>query len=66
VAGANAGAHFETYGVSLEQKFSTGTYLTVSGQILSLAVRRTVGAFELNTDISDFAFEIWPTRRSGF
>jgi len=45
VAGPNAGAAFETFGLSLEQKFSTGTYLGVSAAILNSKVDRTVGAF---------------------
>ena len=53
VAGANAGARFETYGLSLEQKFPTSTYLGFFGQILKSNIRRTVGAFDLNTDVSD-------------
>ncbi len=45
VAGANAGAKFETYGVSLEQKLPTQTYLGITGQILNSVVDRTDGAF---------------------
>ena len=56
VASANAGALFDTFGVSLEQKFSTGTYLGLTGQLLKSSVGRTVGAFELNTDVSDLAY----------
>jgi len=50
VAGANAGATFETYGISLEQQLGTGTYLGVVGEILNSDVRRTVGAFDINDD----------------
>ena len=45
VAGANAGARFETYDLSLEQKFSTGTYLAVAGEILNSDVNRFQGGF---------------------
>ena len=45
VAGANAGARFETFGLSLEQKFPSGTYWGVAGEILNSKVRRTVGTF---------------------
>jgi outer membrane receptor protein involved in Fe transport len=45
IAGANAGAKFETYDLSLEQKFRTGTYLTVSGEILDSTVNRVDGLF---------------------
>jgi Tfp pilus assembly protein PilF len=46
IAGANAGAGFETYDLSLEQKFRTGTYLAVSGEILNSTVDRVDGAFD--------------------
>jgi hypothetical protein len=45
VVGPVPGANFETYGFSLEQKFSTGTYLGVSGELLNSDVKQTVGAF---------------------
>jgi tetratricopeptide (TPR) repeat protein len=45
VAGANAGAKFETYGLSLEQKFPTRTYLGLSGELLNSIVDRDDGAF---------------------
>ena len=48
VAGANAGATFETGGVSLEQKLGAGTYLGLSGEVLHSNVRRTLGVFEFN------------------
>jgi outer membrane receptor protein involved in Fe transport/Tfp pilus assembly protein PilF len=46
VEGDNAGAKFETYDLSLEQKFSTGTYLGISGEILNSTVNRVDGAFD--------------------
>lgn len=55
IVGANAGAEFETYGLSLEQKFRSGTYLGVSGEILNSTVNRTVGAFDYLSDEEDFA-----------
>ncbi len=45
VAGANAGARLETFGLSLEQRFPSETYLAVAGEILNSEVRRTVGTF---------------------
>jgi Tfp pilus assembly protein PilF len=48
IAGANAGAGFETFNLSLEQKFRTGTYLTISGEILNSTVNRIDGAFDYN------------------
>ena len=56
VAGANAGAKFETYGLSLEQKYHTGTYLGVSGRWLNSTVQRTVGAFDYFPDEFETAF----------
>jgi tetratricopeptide (TPR) repeat protein len=50
IAGANAGAQFETYDLSLEQKFPTGTYLGVSGEILNSTVNRVDGAFDYYPD----------------
>ena len=46
--GANAGATFTTYGVSLEQKFPTRTYLAFAGEILQSSVNRLDGAYEFN------------------
>jgi hypothetical protein len=48
VVGANAGAKFETYNLSLEQRFCTGTYLGLSGHILNSDIDRVVGAFDSN------------------
>jgi tetratricopeptide (TPR) repeat protein len=53
IAGGNAGAKFETYNLSLEQKFSTGTYLGVSGEILNSTVNRVDGAFDYLPDVLD-------------
>ncbi len=47
VAAESPGAEFETYGVSLEQRFSTGTYLGLSGEILNSQDRQIIGAFDL-------------------
>lgn len=55
VAGANAGALHETYGVSFEQKFGAGTYLGVSGEMLNSEVKRTVGTFLVLPFEQDFA-----------
>src|SRR5205085_2456055 len=46
IAAANANADFETYGVSLEQKFPTATYVGLSLESLNSRVRRTVGIFQ--------------------
>jgi outer membrane receptor protein involved in Fe transport len=50
VEGDNAGAKFETYDLSLEQQFSTGTYLDISGEILNSTVNRVDGAFDYYPD----------------
>jgi tetratricopeptide (TPR) repeat protein len=54
VMGATAGAKFETYGLSLEQKLPTRTYLGVSGEILNSKFNQSVGAFEFFSDEEDF------------
>jgi outer membrane receptor protein involved in Fe transport len=46
VAGPVPGAKFETYAFSLEQKFSTGTYLGVSGDLMYSDAGQTVGVFD--------------------
>src|SRR5262249_43633703 len=38
----------ELFGLSLEQNFSTGTYLGVAGGILNSKVNRDIGVFEAN------------------
>ena len=47
VAAESPGAEFETYGLSLEQKFGSGTYLGLNGEILNSQVREVVGAFDV-------------------
>jgi tetratricopeptide (TPR) repeat protein len=55
VASESPGAGFESFGLSVEQKFPTGTYLAVYGNILNSHVRRLVGAYDALTDEFDFA-----------
>jgi hypothetical protein len=55
VAGTIPGARIETFGLSLEQKFKTGTYLSLTGEILDSDTGRRVGSFRVD-DTSDFAF----------
>jgi Tfp pilus assembly protein PilF len=45
IVGATPGAKFSTYDLSLEQKFHTGTYLTISGEILNSKVDQVNGIF---------------------
>ena len=46
VAGPTSGARFETYGLALDQKFPTGTYLGVQGELLNSDVNQVVGAVD--------------------
>jgi hypothetical protein len=48
IAGSTAGARFETFGLALEQKYKTGTYLAVEGQILNSDVGQNIGVVNLN------------------
>lgn len=48
VGGAEAGAEFETFGLSIEQHFTTGTYLGVTAERLHSTVDRVVGVFVAN------------------
>ena len=50
----NGAAKDETYGLSLEQKFSTGTYLGLTGEILKSKFSQTVGAFDSLPDLNDY------------
>ena len=45
VSGENAGARFQTWGVSLEQELETGTYLGITGQVLISKINRQAGIF---------------------
>ncbi len=47
VVGSVPGAKFETFGLSLQQKFKTGTYLGLEGQLLNSDADRTIGAVDL-------------------
>jgi len=48
VAGANSAATFDTWDLSLEQKFGRGTYLGIAGERLESKVSRIFGAFAHN------------------
>jgi Tfp pilus assembly protein PilF len=47
VVGPTPGATFETFGLSLEQKYRTRTYLSLRGEILNSRDQNTVGIFDL-------------------
>jgi outer membrane receptor protein involved in Fe transport len=53
VAGATAASTFDTWGISLEQKFVTGTYAGVGAEWLESDVDRVVGVYE---PVSLFSF----------
>ncbi len=48
VAGAVAAPRFETWGVALDQKFDTGTYLGVEADLLRSKASRDLGVFDIN------------------
>jgi Tfp pilus assembly protein PilF len=56
IVGGTAGAHFETYDLSLEQRFPTRTYLTISGEMLNSTLDQTVGVFEYSPPFIRTAF----------
>ncbi len=45
VVGAQTGAGFETYNLSLERRFGSGTFVAAGGEILNSRFTRTDGAF---------------------
>jgi tetratricopeptide (TPR) repeat protein len=47
--GSVPGAPFESWGLALDQKFPTGTYLGVSGEVLKSKTDRQVGAYDIVT-----------------
>lgn len=47
VAGSAAAATFETFGLGLDQKFQTGTYLGIEAEVLQSDVDRVLGAVDL-------------------
>jgi len=49
VVGANAGAKFEIFGLALDQKFDSGTYVGVSGDWLKSEVKRRLGVYDDNS-----------------
>jgi tetratricopeptide (TPR) repeat protein len=47
VAGLAAGTEFETWGVEVDQRFGSGTYVGLGGEWLESWANRTVGVFDL-------------------
>lgn len=54
LVGGTSGGAFETFDLSLEHKFSSETYLSLSGEILNSQVRRTLGVYNGYPDELDF------------
>ncbi len=50
VAGDTSGSRFDAYDISLEQKFDTGTYLGLAGELLYSRLDDVAGSFIFNTD----------------
>ena len=46
LVGLVPGSRFETWGVALDQRFKTGTYVTLSGEVLRSRADRAVGVFD--------------------
>jgi Tfp pilus assembly protein PilF len=55
VAAESPGASFETFDLALEQKFNTGTYLGLDGEILESKDREIVGAFDETYPVFPYA-----------
>ena len=58
VVGDTSGSHLQTFDVSLEQKFHTGTYLALSGEILYSRLTRIDGSYYI--DGSDNSAQVYP------
>ena len=56
VAGANAGARFETYNLSIEYRPWKNTYVSAGGEILESKLPRVVGSYTLDPMVGDFVF----------
>jgi Tfp pilus assembly protein PilF len=64
IAGSPSGAKFETYELALEQKFKTGTYLAIEGQILNSDVNQTIGEVDVRSpSLSEVDFVPSTTRQ---
>ena len=53
LVGATSGARLETFGLSLEQKFPTGTYIGLRGELLYSDVSRDRGSYFWDYDADD-------------
>jgi Flp pilus assembly protein TadD len=64
VAGLVPGTKFETWGIGVDQKFKTGTYLLVQGEILGSDAVRTVGLLTNSDTTVPIADSASSTRQS--
>jgi hypothetical protein len=55
VSAESPGAEFETWGISLEEKLPTRTYLALDGQLLNSKAPQIAGAFDVNSSVSSQA-----------
>jgi outer membrane receptor protein involved in Fe transport len=56
VIGQTSGSRNETYDLAFEQKFDTGTYLGIAGEVLYSKVHRLQGAYISNIDVQNFPY----------
>lgn len=63
IVGGTAGARNETFNLSLEKKFSTRTYVALTGEILNCSVNRMDGAFAGLPDEFDWAIPYYLRER---
>ena len=64
VAGLVPGTRFETFGLGWNQKFKTGTYITLDGQLLNSDATRTVGMLTNSSLFGPIANSPTSTRQS--
>ena len=64
VGGDTSGSRFDTFDVSLEQKWTTGTYLGLSGELLYSKTDAVQGGYIINTDLWNDWYP--PYNASGF
>jgi len=50
IGGLTAGTSFETWGLALDQRWETGTYFSLEGEILKSSAQRSVGVFDLDSN----------------
>jgi Tfp pilus assembly protein PilF len=66
VGGDTSGSRFDTFDVSLEQKWTTGTYLGLSGELLYSKTDTVQGGYIVNADLWPNNVEFPPYNASGF